>query len=273
MSTGDVYRVAKWRETFETADSRKHQKLRWVSTPIGFESNGYALLIEHFNEEAPAIYGAWSAVVQIAAQGPPNRRGLLCDSKGVGYTVGRLQFLSHFPSTVFAKLIEWAVGQDVGWLEIIPKNDVQNLLTGTDPVANQSPTSHELGYTTEPNLTEHNTTKPNPCCSSSVVDFCFVCSWEELTEKGARLRKMIQRNERAVSSSTLLEMVAFDLASGTSFSLDLGGRLRDGEIRKPGQYISAAFRQSCEEKGTTWSEVQPKLAERISQIKGMAKAA
>ena len=102
-----IYRITKWTETFETADSRRHRSLKWFSVSIGFSSNGYALMIGQFGDDAPAIYGAWIALVNIVAVCPV--RGILSTSSGAGLTVDRLSLLSHFPSTVFGKLIEWPI--------------------------------------------------------------------------------------------------------------------------------------------------------------------
>jgi hypothetical protein len=46
-----IYRIAKWTETFETAESRRHRILTWVSLPIGFDSSGYTDLVETFGED------------------------------------------------------------------------------------------------------------------------------------------------------------------------------------------------------------------------------
>jgi hypothetical protein len=74
-------------------------------------------MIEEFGDEAPAILGAWIALVKIASTCP--ERGLLSTSSGVGLSVGRLSFLSHFPSSVFAKLIPWASSLEIVLLEIL----------------------------------------------------------------------------------------------------------------------------------------------------------
>ena len=71
--TGTVYRIAKWTETFERAESRKLKQLTWIAMPVGFSSTGYQAMLEDFDaERAPAIYGAWCALVPMP---PPAMSG------------------------------------------------------------------------------------------------------------------------------------------------------------------------------------------------------
>lgn len=112
-----VYRIAKWGEVFEVADSRKCKSLQWVALPIGFESHGYQAMVDEFDDEAPAIYGAWCALVLIAARAPI--RGTLASSNGVGFTVSRLSRQACFPAAIFKRLIEWALRPEIGWLEAV----------------------------------------------------------------------------------------------------------------------------------------------------------
>lgn len=145
MST-PVYRIAKWQETFETADSRKHKRLSWVSLPVGFGSNGYQSLVDQFEDEAPAIYGAWCALVNLAAQ--MNWRGVLCTSRGEPMSISRIARLTYMPTDVFEKLFDWASSESVGWIEVVER-----------PLANQSTTSQQLANDW---TTLQDTTLPNP---------------------------------------------------------------------------------------------------------------
>lgn len=115
MST--VYRIAKFDDVFTKRDGRKDSgELRWVSMPIGFSSGGYQALIEDFGDEAPTIYGAWCALVSIAAGCPTP--GVLCSSRGRAITPQRAAALAYMPVDPFRKLFKWASAQDIGWLEV-----------------------------------------------------------------------------------------------------------------------------------------------------------
>jgi hypothetical protein len=130
MST--IYQIAKWTGTFETAESRRIKTLPWVSIPIGFSSNGYQLMVDQFeDEEAAAIYGAWVALVMIAAT--CEIRGILATSRGVGYSAARLSRISHFPESVFQKLLKWASSPEVGWLQQLTLTEFQTVVAQRNP--------------------------------------------------------------------------------------------------------------------------------------------
>ena len=153
----DTYRISSWSETFETADSRKHKSLSWVSLPIDRQSNGYQSMIDHFGDDAPSVYGAWCVLISIAAGCPV--RGVLASSRGNAFSISRIARMAHMPQEVFERLIPWALRKEVGWLEIDSHDGESS--TGCESIANQS--AIEL-----PNTTQHNTTQPNQSPSDSV---------------------------------------------------------------------------------------------------------
>jgi hypothetical protein len=134
-----VYRVSKWREIYETADSRKHKTLSWVSIPIDRQSSGYQSLIERFGDDAPAIYGAWCALVSVAGQCP--ERGLLANSRCEGHSVERIARLAFMPVEPFRKVVEWASSEDVKWLEVVTPEQLEQERQSIDdrlPIDQQS---------------------------------------------------------------------------------------------------------------------------------------
>jgi hypothetical protein len=131
-----VYRIAKWDKVFENAESRRITNLSWVAWPIRLDSAGYYSLIDEFGPEAPAIYGAWCALVCVAATLP--ERGTLADSKGRPYSVGRVAMMTHMPVECFEKLVAWASTEDVAWLEVV---DAQR--SPIDRPADSQPTGDE----------------------------------------------------------------------------------------------------------------------------------
>lgn len=124
-----VYRIAKWTETFEKSESRRYKNLTWVSLPVGFNSNGYHELIATFKDDAPTIYGAWCALLSVAAEAPVH--GTLANSKGIAYSLDRIVADTRFPREVFEKLIPWAVSAKVGWLELDDPQHTNNTLSTT----------------------------------------------------------------------------------------------------------------------------------------------
>lgn len=112
----EVWRIAKWDKVFENAESRRIKNLDWVAWPIKLDSRGYHAIIEEFGDDSPAIYGAWCALVCVAAT--CSTRGTLADSNGRPYSIIRLALKTHMPATVFQRLFAWASTEDVAWLEL-----------------------------------------------------------------------------------------------------------------------------------------------------------
>jgi hypothetical protein len=140
-----IYRVARWAETFETSESRKLKTLSWVALPVDLQSNGFQLMVETFGDEAPTMYGAWCALIAVAAKCPV--RGTLAAQKGAGYTAARIARLTHFPESVHERLIEWALSEPVGWLEVasspgnLPERRENSVSTGQDRTGQDIPTT------------------------------------------------------------------------------------------------------------------------------------
>jgi hypothetical protein len=151
-----VYRVRGWDRVFETADSRRQKTLNWISIPLGFDSDGFVKLIEDFGDDAPSIYGAWVALTVVAAR--CHVRGVLCTSAGEGFSPSRLVFLTRFPRSVFEKLIEWASSQRVGWLEVLPSDQVKIMLNGCQSVEKRS----AIDLQDKTDKTKQDKTQPHP---------------------------------------------------------------------------------------------------------------
>lgn len=111
---GTVLQIAKWDEVFETAETRKYQRLRWVPLPVDLTSNGYESLLEDWGDDAPALYGAWCALLSVAATCPT--RGILSTSRGKPIPTRHLARKTGFPEQIFEKLINWATMPEIGWL-------------------------------------------------------------------------------------------------------------------------------------------------------------
>jgi hypothetical protein len=108
-----VYRIAKWGEVYENHESRKLKSITWIAFPVDLDSNGFISLVETFGEDAPTIYGAWTALVCVAARCPS--RGVLLQSSGQPLTVPRIATKARFPSSVMQRMWDWALS--IGWIE------------------------------------------------------------------------------------------------------------------------------------------------------------
>jgi len=112
-----VYEVAKWKTVFETAEARRLKSLNWVSVPVDFSSFGYQQMLDEFGDDAPAIYGAWIALVAFSASCPV--RGVLASSRGQALPISHLARVTGFPAQIFERLIAWASSEEVGWLLVV----------------------------------------------------------------------------------------------------------------------------------------------------------
>ncbi len=167
-----VYRIAKWQETFERAESRKLKQLNWIALPIGFGSTGYQELLSEFGDDAPAVYGAWCALCCVAAS--CHVRGVLCNSRGSPLKLSHIARVTGFPESVFEQLVAWASRTDIGWLEVTSANEMSTRLAEQQEkqreidVSGESPDDPpklqgipRAQDRTEPNKTEQDKTLPS----------------------------------------------------------------------------------------------------------------
>ena len=279
MSEKPVYRIAKWDEVFETSASRRYANLNWISVPLQ-RTSGYVSLIEEFADEAPGIYGAWIALAKIAAECPV--RGLLCNSKGVGFTAGRLSVLSHFPGTVFERLIEFSLLEHVAWLEIVEPDEVQRLLLACQTGDEQSPNNNDCPPTalqdrTGPNPTEQNITQPDQTgpvdgrSSDGSMNFDF--DWGDVCRGVDAFIRVSQCGPSKFPAETLAKVVCFDFLVGDGFAKGLAERLRSGQVSKMMNYAIKAMKNYCAEHALIWVDVDMQIEEHLKTIRAKAASA
>lgn len=237
----EVWRIAKWTETFETSDSRNYKSLPWVSVPTTLCSNGYQSLVEEFGAEAPAIYGAWNAMVAVASKCPV--RGTLATSKGVAYSLERIireAYMHPDCLPVFQKLVEWASTEAVGWIE-----------DATLPVSNAPATPQQSlsEAPTEPNLTDNQ--------SERSIDRATVFSgkeigedeWKELQPKLKATRKAIQPDERRklkdADRELLIAAAAIEKRAGVTLIDPILKSMKETKPQKPFPYFRTSFINAC----------------------------
>jgi hypothetical protein len=273
-----VYKIAKWAETFERAESRKLKKLAWVSLPIDFSSSGYHTLLEEFEDQASSMYGAWCVLTAFAATCPV--RGLLANSRGVPFKLSHLARVTGFPEDIFQRLMEWASRPDVGWLEIISSEDSAREIaerereffdvggsSGESPEASgdrrgNPPACQEIvggipriPNLTRPNLTRQNITSPNITQPDSSMeglmeDDEFFGQVVEVANRFARLRRPLSRE--------LIWQVAW---VGCLLDRDTVNDACDriavrGSVQNPKKYLATVMRNLCDEHGKQWNELR-----------------
>jgi hypothetical protein len=173
-----VYEIAKWKSVFENAESRKLKTLNWVSVPVGFNSSGYQALIEDFGDQAPALYGAWIALAQVASSCPV--RGVLGNSRGKPLKVSHIARMTGFDQALFETLFAWASSPDIQWLVVyLPQETAGNTeeiqhpeTPGDSP--DDSPTRQEKtpneGKGREGNNREENSAAAAACEAAAAAD-------------------------------------------------------------------------------------------------------
>lgn len=256
-----IYRIAKWQAVFERAESRKLKLLTWISMPVSFTSYGYQSMLDEFEEDAAAVYGAWCALCAVAASCPV--RGLLTNSKGQPLKVSHIARRTGFQSAVFEKLIGWASSVDVGWLELVDESEVARLLVENADFPSENSDSGESpddapkhqgnSPTTEHNRTEQDITKPCLAAASlGAAAFLKLADLEEVRIAANKLRSAWPAGDRE-----FIWQVAY-VATTINLGLcsDWAARIKAREVRKPQSYLTHALRKECEVFNLQWDTLR-----------------
>ena len=86
MAKATLYRIVDWDKHFESAQSRKVERLTWVRVPNKHDGEGYTELLDHPN--GAAHYACWMAIVQVASKCQP-RGSLLRDGPSAAKPASR----------------------------------------------------------------------------------------------------------------------------------------------------------------------------------------
>jgi hypothetical protein len=237
--------------------------------PVGFTSAGYQSLLDEFGDRAPAIYGAWCALVSVAASCAV--RGMLCTSKGKPMKVSHIARITGFQSTVFEDLLSWAAAPDVAWLEEIPLDEAVQAIRKEDEFDQQkqgkacSPGCHPgvtqpppvLPNQTRPDLTQPYITQPHQTGQDTAgsvgrsideIDFSKM-DWESVCRAAAKFDKAMVG--RKLDADFVWESAWITEAIMPGFLSEVSGKIKTHEIRKPQSYVEKAIRTKCEELGVS----------------------
>ena len=119
-----MYEINKWDERFETAHTRKRQRLGWYMAPSGTDSKGYRKLMRNGKEGITAL-GVFSALCQYTATLPKELRGRLANSDGSPMDIEDISEITRMEVAD----IRHASGMLVacGWLTLMDKGICQDL--------------------------------------------------------------------------------------------------------------------------------------------------
>lgn len=108
-------RVAGWKQHYENNRTRELKTMKWIPVTTKQDGDGYTQIMDH--PQGAAHYGAWIAILQVAAKCP--ERGVLEFEKSNGarepYTPESLSRRIRVPAAILATAIKRLL--DIGWLE------------------------------------------------------------------------------------------------------------------------------------------------------------
>ena len=107
--------IKRWNETFETADTRKRQRLGWFMNPSGCESSGYIELMSHGTQGIIA-FGVFQAICQWSATNRQEIRGQLARSDGSALNVRQVAAFIRMPPDIVENAIRLLSSSYVGWI-------------------------------------------------------------------------------------------------------------------------------------------------------------
>lgn len=117
----EILTITKWKEVFETSESRKLKRMTWFRVPSGCDSRGLTnLLCEADSERALRAFGVFNLLCQWTATFDKARRGKFVDANGTPMT---RQFMARFLRVEISHLndaIELLGNERVAWLQKEP---------------------------------------------------------------------------------------------------------------------------------------------------------
>jgi hypothetical protein len=272
QATEPVWRIAKWTETFERAESRKLKTLTWIAMPTGFASTGYQSMLEEFDEDAPAIYGAWVALCAFAST--CHVRGVLGNSRGIPLRLSHIARVTGFPIDVFARLVAWASRTDVGWLESISAAALSQELTRNAGNAVDSNPSGESPDdlpvvqvnppSTRPNRTEPNRTEPNRTeQDQTIVRSIETREWVEWSKGGLFLDRVLEAADRLwraskgrIDREMIWQAAWVGVAIDRDAIDDATTYIAEGKANKPKAFLGACMVRMCQSHDSDWDRLK-----------------
>jgi uncharacterized phage protein (TIGR02220 family) len=105
-----VLSITDWEKHFENNRTRDLKRMEWVPLPTKQDGDGYTELLDH--KDGAAHFGAWCAILQIAAKCQP--RGTLMRDRSIPHDAASLSRLSRIKVRDLEDAIERLIC--IGWL-------------------------------------------------------------------------------------------------------------------------------------------------------------
>lgn len=137
-----LYRIARWRETFETADSlRKIKAMNWFACPSGCESGGF-LALAAMGERGALAFGIFMALCQgySGKYKTHERDGAFRRSDGRPMRLAEIAQLVRFDLRLVEDAVALLTSPDVSWIET-EEHEEAPAATATAPASPPSTTA------------------------------------------------------------------------------------------------------------------------------------
>lgn len=261
VADNPVYQIAKWSTTFETKKSLGYKKLNWFCMPIALHSNGFLTLADEFEDDAPALYGAWCALLQVAAECPV--RGILTTSRGIGLTPRRVGILTGFPEEIFERLFSWATCSKVQWIIELDETSITQLSQSLDGglAGDCQATADRLTgsldrqrhHPTQPKHQPNQTTSVSPVFESW-LDWESEETYQRFVERCKAILKVRKASRDA--EVLILQIGYLSMHMPDDWYIRFISDWRGGELRTPARWLRGCAIKACEQAGYDWEQVK-----------------
>lgn len=110
--------ILRWNETFENADTRKRERLKFFYAPSGCDSHGYLSLVSRFpQDKAMMAFGVFQALCQLSATLGRSVRGRFENSDGTPMDIQQISCLVRLEICHVSAALEILTDQRVKWCE------------------------------------------------------------------------------------------------------------------------------------------------------------
>lgn len=142
-TTNRVLTITRWSETFENADTRKRERLKFFHSPSGCESAGYLELMTCHQSAGIMAFGIFQALCQLAATMPSTRRGKFVKTNGSAMSLPQIALLIRVEVCHLNEAIEILASKEIGWLSWheTPNKSATNLPPASSKECRQSATN------------------------------------------------------------------------------------------------------------------------------------
>ena len=115
-----LYRIRRWDDLYETYESKRVARMKWLALPVKLDGYGYRRLMQE--KDGPAMFGTWCAILQLAARCTP--RGTLCSADGAPLPPDEIAVLISIPERLVSKTLEMlsnAQKSKLLWIEALQR--------------------------------------------------------------------------------------------------------------------------------------------------------